>query len=61
VLQVKEPEQLELIAKELAAQIPIGGGEWVEGLAAWLAGCPTEEAEKLAQAIRAAKARIDSQ
>jgi ATP-dependent Clp protease ATP-binding subunit ClpC len=57
VLQVKEPEQLELIAKELAAQIPIGGGEWIEGLAAWLAGCSAEEAEKLAQAIRAAKAR----
>ena len=31
VLQVKEPEQLELIAKELAAQIPLGGGEWVGG------------------------------
>jgi len=58
VLQVKEPEQLELIAKELAAQIPLGGGEWVEGLAAWLAGCSAEEAEKLAQAIRAAKARL---
>jgi ATP-dependent Clp protease ATP-binding subunit ClpA len=39
VLQVKEVAHLELIAKELAAQIPIGGPEWAEGLAAWLAGC----------------------
>ena len=60
VLQVKEEEQLELIAKELAIQIPIGGREWVEGLAAWLAGCSAEEAEKLAQTIRAAKAKLAS-
>jgi hypothetical protein len=60
VLQVKEEEQLELIAKELAIQILIGGREWVEGLAAWLAGCSAEEAEKLAQAIRAAKAKLAS-
>jgi len=51
---------LELIAKELAAQIPIGGREWVEGLTAWLAGCSAEEAEKLAQTIRAAKAKTAS-
>jgi AAA lid domain len=38
VLQVKEEEQLELIAKELAIQIPIGGREWVEGLAGRLLG-----------------------
>jgi ATP-dependent Clp protease ATP-binding subunit ClpA len=60
VLQVKEVEQLELIAKELAAQIPIGGREWVEALAAWLAACSAEEAEKLAQTIRAAKAGLAS-
>jgi len=61
VLQVKDVEQLELIAKELAAQIPFGGREWAEDLAAYLAGCSAEEAEKLAQTIRAAKAKIDSQ
>ena len=60
VLQVKQVDQLELIAKELAAQIPIGGREWVEGLTAWLAGCSAEEAEKLAQTIRAAKAKTAS-
>ena len=61
VLQVKEAEQLELIAKDLAAQIPVGCREWVESLAAYLASCSAEEAEKLAQAIRVAKAKIDSQ
>ncbi len=61
VLRVKETEQLELIVKELAAYIPLGGRQWVEGLAAYLAGCSAGEAEKLAQAIRAAKAKMDSQ
>jgi ATP-dependent Clp protease ATP-binding subunit ClpC len=61
VLRVKEVEQLELITKELAAQISVGGREWTEGLAAYLTGCSAEEAEKLAQAIRAAKAKIDLQ
>jgi ATP-dependent Clp protease ATP-binding subunit ClpC len=59
VLRVKQVDQLELIAKELAAHISIGR-EWTEGLVAWLASCSAEEAEKLAQAIRAAKARMDS-
>src|SRR5260370_23653325 len=61
VLRVKEVEQLELITKELAAQISVGGREWTEGLAAYLTGCSAEEAEKLVQAIRAAKAKIDLQ
>jgi ATP-dependent Clp protease ATP-binding subunit ClpC len=59
-VQVKELELLEFIAKELSAQIPLGGREWVEGLAAYLAGCSGEEAEKLVQAIRTAKAKLDS-
>lgn len=60
-VQVKEIEQLDLIARELAAQISIGGREWAEGLAAYLTSCSTEEAEKLARAIRTAKGKIDSQ
>jgi ATP-dependent Clp protease ATP-binding subunit ClpC len=60
-VQVKELEQLDLIAKELGAQIPLGGREWVEGLATYLAGCSAEEAEKLVEAIRAAKAKLGSQ
>jgi ATP-dependent Clp protease ATP-binding subunit ClpC len=60
-VQLKELEQLELIAKELGALIPLGGREWVEGLATYLAGCSEEEAEKLVQAIRAAKAKPGSQ
>ncbi len=60
-VQVKELEQLELIAKALAAQIPLGGREWVEGLATYLAGCSQEEAEKLVQAIRTAKANLELQ
>ena len=61
VLEVKGVEKLELIAKELAAQVPFGDRQWSEGLAAYLAGCTAEEAEKLAQAIRVAKAKIDLQ
>jgi hypothetical protein len=46
---------LELIAKELSMHIPAGHA-WLEGLAAYLAGCSAEEAEKLADAIRSVKA-----
>lgn len=49
----------ELIAGELASQIPFGGREWVYALVTCLAGCSSEEAEQLCSAIRAAKARID--
>jgi ATP-dependent Clp protease ATP-binding subunit ClpC len=58
-LQVKELEQLQLVAKELAAQLPLGGREWVEGLTTHLAGCSKEEAENLVQAILTAKAKLD--
>jgi hypothetical protein len=44
------------IAKALAAHIPAEGHEWLACLAAYLADCPAEEAEKLAQAIQSAKA-----
>jgi ATP-dependent Clp protease ATP-binding subunit ClpC len=57
LLQAKEVEQVERIVKELAVQIPGGGREWIESLAAHLAGCSAEEAERLAQAIRAVKAK----
>jgi hypothetical protein len=45
----------ERIAKILAAGISAEGHEWLACLASYLAGCSAEEAEKLAQAIRAAK------
>jgi hypothetical protein len=60
VLQVRPVEQLELVAKELAAKVPIGGMEWAERLTNYLAGCSEEEAGNLAAAIRAAKAKIDA-
>jgi ATP-dependent Clp protease ATP-binding subunit ClpC len=59
LLEGKGMEQWEPIAKELAAQLPFGGREWADGLAAYLAGCTAEEAETLANAIRAAKEKID--
>jgi ATP-dependent Clp protease ATP-binding subunit ClpC len=59
VLEMKGMEQLEPVARELAAQLPFGGREWADGLAAYLAGCTAEEAENLANAIRAAKTRLD--
>jgi ATP-dependent Clp protease ATP-binding subunit ClpC len=58
LLERKEVEPVELVARELAAQFPVGGREWAEALAAWLAGCSAEDAEGLAAAIRAAKARL---
>jgi ATP-dependent Clp protease ATP-binding subunit ClpC len=47
-----EPGQIEQIARELVALVP-QGREWLEGLAAYLAGCTEEEAGRLAAAIRA--------
>ncbi len=58
LLARKEVEPVESVARELAAQFPVGGREWAEALAAWLAGCSMDEAEKLASAIRTAKARL---
>ena len=45
----------ERIAKTLAEGISAEGHEWLACLASYLAGCSAEDAEKLAQAIRAAK------
>jgi ATP-dependent Clp protease ATP-binding subunit ClpC len=61
LLERKEVEPVDLIARELAAQFPVGGREWAESLAAYLAGCSVEEAESLGAAIRAAKARLGAQ
>lgn len=47
-----EPGRVEQIARELVALVP-QGREWLEPLAAYLAGCSEEEAAKLAAAIRA--------
>ncbi len=49
----------ELIARELASQLPSGGREFAEALVTHLAGCSSEEAEQLCIAIRAAKSKID--
>ena len=58
---VEEPEALELVARELAAQFPTGGREWAEELAITWLGCSAEDAERQCWAIRAAKTRLDSQ
>ncbi len=58
MLPVKGVEQLERIATELASQTTLGR-EWTDHLIAWLTGCTTEEAEKLAQMIRTAKTGLD--
>jgi len=60
-LPLKEVGHLELIAKQLAAQVSAPGQDWVDALAAHLAACSPEEAENLAQAIRAAKPKLDPQ
>jgi ATP-dependent Clp protease ATP-binding subunit ClpC len=61
VLQLKNTALLEHVAKDLAAQFPIGGRQWADALASYLAGCSAEEADKLAAAIRSAKSRLGPQ
>jgi ATP-dependent Clp protease ATP-binding subunit ClpC len=58
LLALKEVEPVESVARELATQFPVGGREWAEALAVWLAQCSMDDAEKLASAIRAAKGRL---
>ncbi len=53
------PDQRDQIQSELAAQIPLGRRDWIEGLTAYLADCSQEEAERLVYAIRTAKAKFD--
>ena len=60
-LQVEDVERLDLVAKQLATQLPAGGEQWVDSLTAYLAGCSADEVDHLVNAIRAAKAQIDAQ
>jgi ATP-dependent Clp protease ATP-binding subunit ClpC len=46
----------QLVLDELAGAIPVEGNEWLPFLAVWLAHGSQDEAEKLVQAIRQAKA-----
>jgi ATP-dependent Clp protease ATP-binding subunit ClpC len=57
VLQQKKPTETAAIAQELTTAIPGEGHEWLACLAAWLASGSREDAEKLADAIRSAKAK----
>ena len=61
LLQRKDAEPVNQVAKELAAQFPVGGREWADALAAYLASCSAEEAERLALSIRTAKTRLGLQ
>ena len=47
------------LLRELSAQIPIGRQDWVEGFAAYLANCASDETETLFEAMRTAKAKFD--
>ena len=58
VLKQSHPERLQVVALALAGRIPPEGHEWLRFLAAYLADCSPEDAELLAQAIRAARAAI---
>ena len=55
VLQQDAAGEFALIARELGAQIPLELREWVPFLAAWLANCSADDAERLASSIRALK------
>jgi ATP-dependent Clp protease ATP-binding subunit ClpC len=58
-LLVTEVDRWDAAKQELAGPIPLASREWVESLTAYLAGCSAEEAERLAQSIRAAKAKLN--
>jgi len=59
VLQQDSAGEFALIARELGAQVPLELREWVPFLAAWLANCPADDAERLASSIRALKRKKD--
>jgi hypothetical protein len=52
VIQQPDPSRIEQIARDLVALVP-EGREWLEPLAAYLAGCTEEEARNLAARIGA--------
>jgi ATP-dependent Clp protease ATP-binding subunit ClpC len=53
--RLEHPEQWNSALLGLAGTMPQGKRAWVEGLAGYLSGCSEEEAERLAQAILAAR------
>ena len=55
VLRQAQSGEFERLAKALGECTPVELREWVAFLAAWLANCPAEDAEKLAASIREAK------
>ncbi len=57
VLQEQPQNELQRIAAELAAQVPMEDRDWIPFLAAYLLRCPPTRAESLAQAIVAASAK----
>jgi ATP-dependent Clp protease ATP-binding subunit ClpC len=59
VIRETDPEDINSIANALIALIP-QGRQWLEPLAAYLAGCTTEETEKLAACIRSLKGKTNA-
>lgn len=55
ILRQKKGKEVQVVAQELAAAVPVDQREWLPFLAAYLVGCSAEEAERLAEAIREAK------
>ena len=55
VLRQKKGKEVQAVAQKLAASVPVDQQAWLPFLAAYLAVCTAEEAERLAQAIRDAK------
>ncbi|HEV3201161.1 MAG TPA: hypothetical protein VGZ73_24840, partial [Bryobacteraceae bacterium] len=55
ILQQKKGKEVQAVAQRLAAAVPRDQQAWLPFLAAYLAGCPAEEAEHLAEAIRQTK------
>jgi ATP-dependent Clp protease ATP-binding subunit ClpC len=54
-----EPAEQTLLLGELAARIPPGRRDWVEGLLAYLTACSNQDAGHLIEAIKTVKAKLD--
>ena len=54
-----EPDKQTLLLGELAAHIPPGRRDWLDGLLAYLTSCSNGDADQLIAAIKAVKAKLD--
>jgi ATP-dependent Clp protease ATP-binding subunit ClpC len=60
LLELRQPNELRTVTDELLSRMPADSREWMPLLAGYLVRCSREEADKLAEAVQAAKAKVSS-